>query len=167
MKTFKIDLPLGAIYEHLHWKEDLDTDKEHFKDYTTVWVDTAKLISYAEKNPKNPMIPNVQAWDDDKRDRYIQGANPNDGIGLLCNPRVHFHDYEHEVIESKLFGLKKKRSVIKVQYVGFVNGRHRARIAEYLGAAKIPVQVNKDNVDVLLKFCSVNDEVVSVMGCNE
>ncbi len=157
MKTFKIDLPSGSVYEYLCWKEDLDTDRECFSNYTTVWVDTAKFISYAEKSPNVPMISNVESWDDNKRERYTKGANPNDGIGHLCTPRVVFNDYEDEVIESKFLGFQKERSIVKVRYVGFVNGRHRTRIAEYLGAKNIPVQVSKDNVDTLLKYCSPDD----------
>nr|PMP26128.1 hypothetical protein BCS90_23595 [Vibrio cyclitrophicus] len=157
MKTFKIDLPPGSAYEYLCWKEDLDTSRECFRDYTTVWVDIDKLVYYAESKSNIAMVSSVDAWSSDKRDHYIKGVNPHDDVGLLSTPRVFFHDYEEELVERRFFGFRQKIRIVKIQYAGFVNGRHRTRIAQYLGAKKIPVQTSKDNVEVLLKFCSPND----------
>ena len=45
--------------------------------------------------------------------------------------------------------------------VGFVNGRHRTRIAEYLGAEFIPVQVNKSEANALKKHLGRSEEHTS------
>ncbi|EGQ7796230.1 hypothetical protein I6Y99_005035 [Vibrio parahaemolyticus] len=156
MKTFKINLPSDSKYPYLLWREDLDTAEVCFYDCCeTVWVSVDKLIYYAGNNANiHTMILDANSWDKEKRESYIWGINPFHEDGLLRTPRVFFHDSEREVIKSRFFGLWRKRTLVKHQYVGFINGRHRTRIAEFLGAKTIPVQVNKDNAEVLKKYCS-------------
>ena len=153
MKTFEIELPDGAVYKNLCWKEDLDSERECYKDYTVIWVDLEKFIHFAEKAPDIKFASHASSWEKEKREAYILGNDPKDPVGLLNTPRVVFNDDEVNVIESKLLGFMKKKRTKKLQYIGFVNGRHRTRIAEFLGAKKIPVQVHNNNAELMKKYC--------------
>jgi hypothetical protein len=133
---YKIPLPKGAIYPNLLWETDLEDAK------TVYIVEIVPLKAFISlcKDPYINMMPPASEWPQTMRDEYISGQNPSNRFAM---PRIGF-------AERKLrqtFGdwiLQRSRTVWAV---GFTNGRHRVRIAEFLGAEYIPVQIHPSELE--------------------
>lgn len=132
---YEIPLPKGSIYKRLRWVTDLDTSKSS---YTVVEAPLSKFIALC-KDPHIPMVRSASEWPGDMREEYIKGQDPKKRFAM---PRIGF--CERDVRRGILDILSFKPSTIWA--VGFANGRHRVRIAEYLGAQYIPVQLPNTQV---------------------
>jgi hypothetical protein len=136
--NFKIPLPESAPYNHLIWTADLPT--ENFPEYELIHAPMEQFISLC-KDPYISMIEQAVDWEDKLRQRYIDGQEP--GKYMMLTPRIAFSVR----MIKKLGIINSFLSTTTVGYVSFVNGRHRVRIAEYLGAEYIPVQIHKSEVN--------------------
>jgi hypothetical protein len=87
------------------------------------------------------MIEQAVDWEDKLRQRYIDGQEP--GKYMMLTPRIAFSVR----MIKKLGIINSFLPTTTVGYVSFVNGRHRVRIAEYLGAEYIPVQIHKSEAN--------------------
>ncbi|MGI2111792.1 plasmid fertility inhibition factor family protein [Shewanella frigidimarina] len=144
---FKIPLPIGAVYPHLIWKTDLPSNR-FSDDWEVIFAPMKRFIDLCI-DPSIKMIDPAEGWNTDKREEYIKGQSPEDYS--MSMPRIGFSQRDLRV--STFMGLLGKTK--SVWSVGFVNGRHRTRIAEYLGAEFIPVQVNKSEANALKKHLGI------------
>jgi len=138
---YEIPLPKGAVYQKLKWETDLPTAK---CSYTVVEAPIAKFISLC-KDPYQVMIPPASEWGESMRNEYIKGQDPSKRFGM---PRIGFCERKNPRSLGDILTFQPKT----VWAVGFTNGRHRVRIAEYLGAEYIPVQVPNSQVSDLRKY---------------
>jgi hypothetical protein len=146
---FKIPLPNGSVYTHLLWKTDLPVDR-FGHEWVVVYVPMKQFIDLCI-DPYIKMIEPAELWIAKKREEYIKGQNPE--YYNMPMPRIGFSD--RELIQTSFMGLISKKQYIWC--VGFVNGRHRTRIAEYLGAQFIPVQVSKFEAVALKKHLGLQE----------
>jgi hypothetical protein len=132
---YQIPLPKGAEHSHLEWSTDLPMTR-FAETHEVIEVPLAKFLSLC-LDPAIPMIPHADEWTEKKRLQYIEGQDFNKNS--IEMPRVGFseRDSQRSLLQIVL------REPKTVWAVGFVNGRHRVRIAEKLGAKYIPVQINK------------------------
>lgn len=120
--------------------------KNRFCDWVVVWVDLARLISAWEKSPRALVLPPANTWDKRRYDIYRKGMENTripytvqnvmtygTHIGRLPMPRISY-GWEHH---ANVFTL------------GFVNGRHRTRVLESLGAEAMPVQITEEEARLL------------------
>lgn len=132
---YRIPLPKGAEYPHLEWSTDLPMDR-FAETQEVVEVPLAKFLSLCV-DPAIPMVPHADEWTEKKRLQYIEGQDSNKNN--IEMPRIGFSERDSQRSLKEVI-LRKPKTVWAV---GFVNGRHRVRIAEKLGAKYIPVQISK------------------------
>ncbi|MEY9785428.1 plasmid fertility inhibition factor family protein [Sinorhizobium fredii] len=139
----------------------LESQVVHFHrdhtDWPVVWVDLPRLISFWENSPRALLLPPASTWDRRKCDAYRDGlANTiipytvenvrrhGTGIGRLNMPRISFG-----------WDARDQRLT-----VGFVNGRHRTRMLEALGAMAIPVQIAVHEEESLRAHCAARPDMI-------
>lgn len=148
---YKIPLPEGAVYPFLIWKTDMPSDRFSEK-WEVVIVPLKKFISLCFDSPIK-MIESAEFWSIAKREKYIKGHEPDDCP--LCMPRIglSLRTLKQSLYKDDVF--LNKNSLYWT--IGFANGRHRTRIAEFLGAEFIPVQIEKSNVSNFKKILGIED----------
>ncbi|WP_105903519.1 hypothetical protein [Vibrio gangliei] len=148
-KKFKVTLAESAPYEFIELKERFDCSSPSFSNYTIVWVDVAKLVELSEIDPFSSFLPHVNQWSKEKKELYINLMKPDPELDCLGTPFVSFTTHE---TTTKRFGFFKQRTVTRS--VGFIDGRHRARICEYLGAKRIPVITHVSHKADFEQYCT-------------
>ena len=129
---YDIPLPAGSIYPNLRWETDL---KHGTSDYEVVEVPLKRFIELC-KDPAISMKEPASDWPQNMRDNYINGQNPTKPFAM---PRIGFSERPKNRSLFEIITFKPST----IWAVGYTNGRHRVRIAEYLGAEYIPVQIHK------------------------
>lgn len=132
---YRIPLPKGAKYPFLEWKAEL-TMRQYSGSIDIIEVPLKKFISLCI-DPAIPMISHADSWPQEKLSHYIEGQDPEKYIMQM--PRIGFSKRDSNRNLLQVLSRMPK----SVWAVGFVNGRHRVRVAEKLGAQFIPIQVNK------------------------
>ena len=140
---FKIPLPSGSVYTHLLWQTDLPSVR-FGHEWVVICVPLKQFIDVCI-DPYIKMIESAEQLTVEKREEYIKGQNPE--CYNMPMPRIGFSC--RESINTSFMGLVSKKQY--VWSVGFVDGRHRTRIAEHLGAQYIPIQISKFEVVPLRK----------------
>lgn len=148
-RIFKITFPENSLYESVEWRERFDCSWPCFANHHVVWVDVNKLVELAERDPNSSFLPHVSQWSDDKREHHLKKAESNETVGYLDTPFVTFFT---QVSTIKRYWFFKKRIITRS--VGFVDGRHRVRIAQFLGATRIPVITQASSKSDLERYCS-------------
>ena len=145
---YRVPLPNDAKYPYLEWKTELPMT-QFAKSIDVVEVPLAKFIALCV-DPAIPMVPHADTWSKEKVSRYLEGQN-HEKYNMQM-PRIGFSERNLGRNLLQVLSLKPKT----IWAVGFVNGRHRVRIAEKLGAKFIPVQVNKSESDDLKKHLGLS-----------
>ncbi|CAM5317148.1 plasmid fertility inhibition factor family protein [Thauera mechernichensis] len=126
-----------------------------YPNHEVVIVDAQKLIQYSAQDFRaGYVIGPVGTWDPRKRQGLFEFlAPPGPRERHVEMPIVSFNEVTVYERESYLWLFSHIRSR-QVQYVGYTNGRHRARYLADAGARDIPVMCHKDEVHVLRAHCT-------------
>ncbi|MGN9402931.1 plasmid fertility inhibition factor family protein [Pseudomonas syringae] len=124
------------------------------ENYEVVEVDTEKLIYYSDQDLEGYVLAPVEQWRKDKREgifKFLAPPGPRERIPEM--PVICFRVRKTVRCVRKWF-LFKKYIVSNQRYIGYTNGRHRARYLHYAGAKRIPVMCHVTEVSALRTYCS-------------
>lgn len=129
-----------------------------------VSVDALKLIHFSDQNPLGYAVASVEHWDEAKRQGIFEFLAPPGPLERPVEMPIISFNMASLAYREPFLWFFSRRYVRRVKYVGYTNGRHRARYLHYAGATEIPVMCHKDQVAALLEHCTVTrrpDEAIA------
>lgn len=153
--TWTVQIPTRRIYPLLHLKRRNQSNPA----YCVVVVQTKPFIALVEAqraDAPSMVIGRPHEWPENDFDGLINLLQPDDR-GAPEMPVVRFNPALRTEITRKkilwLISMGARQYQTRPAYIGFTNGRHRARIFEYLEIAAFPVEVHIDNALALAAAC--------------
>ncbi|CAN0626605.1 conserved protein of unknown function [Burkholderia multivorans] len=142
MEIWSVRLPGHTPYTVTRLKRTfLSEDSRH----RVVMVDTGKLLTCADRDTSDYVLPAVQYWHPGKV-RGIRGFLDPSQARIPEMPYVTFKTRNKRTLLG-LIGLSKEG------VVSFRNGQHRARDMASAGARNLPVEVHETEAALLTRYC--------------
>jgi hypothetical protein len=126
-----------------------------YPNHEVVIVNAQKLIQYSGQDIcPGYVIKPVEEWPLAKRQGLFE---------FLAPPKPYEHHVEMPIISfneatidkhEPWFWLFRRKREQRIQYVSYINGRHRTSYLVYAGAKEIPVMCHKNEVSMLNMHCT-------------